>query len=155
MSRKTSTGEKLEQHTTLIPETSCIVWTGSVNEHGYGYLREGNKMVRAHKASYLLNKGPIQDGLVVCHLCDVPACVNPDHLYLGTQQENILDCSQKGRFVGRSRRGKKMSNKTIIEIYGSQMKHADIALEYGCSLTMISRIKSKSVNPIRFMEVAS
>lgn len=79
-------------------QDSCWIWIGLKNKHGYGKLYfKKNTAARSHRVSYELFKGPIEEGLFVCHTCDIPACVNPDHLWLGTHQENMLDMIDKGR----------------------------------------------------------
>lgn len=76
---------------------SCWVWTGAVGDHGYGRITEKGKRYRAHRMAWLINCGEIPEGLSVLHKCDNPSCVNPDHLFLGTQKVNIADGIQKGR----------------------------------------------------------
>jgi hypothetical protein len=75
----------------------CWLWTGGGNIHGYGKLRLGNKHLAAHRVAWELTNGAIPDGLSVLHKCDVRACVRPEHLFLGTQQDNMRDCANKGR----------------------------------------------------------
>lgn len=82
----------------------CWLWTGSRSgnnkrpESLYGsfYLGSGKK-IRAHRYSYEISKGSIPEGMLVCHSCDTPLCVNPDHLWLGTSADNNKDCLDKGR----------------------------------------------------------
>lgn len=76
----------------------CWLWTASTNHWGYGQLScPGRSYLRAHRLSYEMHVGPIPDGLFVCHRCDVPACVRPDHLFLGTPKDNVDDMVAKGR----------------------------------------------------------
>lgn len=79
---------------------SCWMWTGNRYAKGYGQIRVSGKPKRAHRISYELFVGPIPDGMIVCHECDNPPCVNPDHLYIGTQSDNIRDSVRKGRHSG-------------------------------------------------------
>ncbi len=79
------------------PNTGCWLWTGTGQGNGYGLFWALPKRVAAHRASWELANGPIPDGLLVPHKCDVRLCVNPDHLFLGTQSENLFDMSAKGR----------------------------------------------------------
>lgn len=74
----------------------CWMWKGSLSNR-YGALHVDGKEVRASRFSYELHYGPISDGLCVLHHCDTPGCVNPNHLWLGTQLENVHDRDRKGR----------------------------------------------------------
>jgi hypothetical protein len=77
---------------------SCWLWTaGTFKSGGYGQHWADGKPVRAHRFAYELMVGPIPDGMVLCHHCDVPACVRPDHMFIGTRHENSLDMARKGR----------------------------------------------------------
>jgi hypothetical protein len=102
--RRRSTMERFLEKVTPEPNTGCWLWTGYLNEKrgGYGTFARGNGEwrkggLRAHRAAWTLFRGPIPDGLAVCHRCDFPPCVNPDHLFLGTIQDNVDDMRRKGR----------------------------------------------------------
>lgn len=76
----------------------CWIWEKSKARKGYGQFYIGKKALRAHRVSYLIFKGNIDTGLLVCHTCDNPSCVNPHHLWLGTNMQNSQDKIKKGRF---------------------------------------------------------
>lgn len=80
---------------------SCWLWRGPLDRSGYGKLRVCEagvaRTVSAHRLAWTLAHGPIPEGLLVCHHCDTPACVRPDHLFLGTHIDNMADMVRKGR----------------------------------------------------------
>jgi hypothetical protein len=78
-------------------DSPCWVWTAGKTTSGYGTLAVGESHILTHRASWLLNHGPIPDGLFVLHRCDNRACVRPDHLFLGTHLDNARDKEAKGR----------------------------------------------------------
>jgi len=76
---------------------NCWVWQGAKDDKGYGRMYIKNKGIRAHRISWELYNGTIPEGKEICHSCDNPPCVNPEHLWLGSHQENIIDALGKGR----------------------------------------------------------
>lgn len=83
----------------------CWVWTGYRDKDGYGRIGVNDKRIGAHQFSYSLHCGQIPTGMCVCHRCDNPACVRPDHLFLGTVLDNNKDRTQKGRTASGDRNG--------------------------------------------------
>ena len=75
----------------------CHIWTAYKATDGYGMIRNNGKMVIASRASYVIYNGEIPHGMQVCHRCDNPSCVNPAHLFLGSQSDNMKDAVAKGR----------------------------------------------------------
>lgn len=135
----------------LVEKTDgCWFWKGAVKEFGHGVMRGQNgRTIRAHRASWEIHKGPIPSGLFVCHHCDVPNCVNPDHLFLGTNADNMADCKAKGRARGPCHRGEKhgMSRLTEDDVRELRDLHAtgqfflrNLADRYGITIAQAHRI---------------
>lgn len=80
--------------------STCWLWTACKTKLGYGKL----SWKQAHRVSWEIHNGAIPVGMCVCHKCDNPPCVNPDHLFLGTQKDNILDAKKKGRLIGKGKK---------------------------------------------------
>ena len=105
------------------PNSGCWLWSGSA-VRGYGYFDAsafGLGNFRAHRLSYLLFRGPIPNHLFVCHHCDTPACVNPDHLFLGTARDNSRDYYDKVR-AGRLPKPRKTPRERVIRKPVKKMK---------------------------------
>ncbi len=93
---------------------SCILWTGKRTARGYGQRTVDGKVQYVHRLAYVAANGLLLcdiKELKVCHTCDIPSCYNPEHLFLGTQKDNMLDCAQKDR-TSRA----KLTNAQAVEI---------------------------------------
>jgi hypothetical protein len=91
--------EKLKGNYELVPWSGCWIWMGALNDKGYGRFRSSNGKLYAHRVAYDKFVAPIPHGMDVLHRCDVACCVNPAHLFLGTQADNNADRDRKGRHV--------------------------------------------------------
>ena len=143
--------------------SGCWEWTGATLPKGYGRLSRKKDGIReywlAHRYAYTLSHGAIPHGMLVCHRCDNPACVNPGHLFLGTHQENSLDAVTKGRMgltkpsdypnwkpgrmVGKANPETKITARDVAEIRrlrASGMKQKDIGALFGVTQVRISQI---------------
>ena len=113
------------------------MWTGGRSESGHGnFNMRRRQVVKAHRAAFEFFVGTIPAGLCVCHKCDVPACVNPEHLFLGTQADNRRDCAEKGR------NGKKLTIEQALSIRSDRRESAVIAKEFGIAPSIVRKIRA-------------
>lgn len=106
-------------------QTNCWEWTGAINSCGYGSIYIDGRSITTHRYSYMQAFGPVNGGLFVCHRCDVRHCVNPEHLFLGTNRDNVVDMYQKGRgAAGRSEVSKKLGG---VRHFNAKLSMAQVA----------------------------
>lgn len=125
------------------PNTGCWFWLGRVDEYGYGHWRAYPNAVKAHRLSYALFKGPIPPGMHVLHSCDQPGCVNPDHLRVGTAQDNSDDKVRRNRQMrGRGAWKAKLTEEQVRSIYADKRQQKVIAAEYGVTENAVQAIRA-------------
>jgi transposase len=95
--KKLSLNEQYEKHVIKREGDKCWGWKGCTNEFGYGLMRHERKCMRAHRVSWEIHKGKIPNKLHVLHYCNNPICSNPNHLFVGTDQDNVDYCKASGR----------------------------------------------------------
>ncbi len=126
-------------------DNGCWEWVANRFPKGYGCFKLNGKSQAAHRISYEIHTGEIQEGMVICHKCDNPCCVNPVHLFMGTQKDNLLDRKIKGRSIFGEKNGRcklKTEDINIIRrLLSKKVDQRDIAKEFGVGQTTISRIK--------------
>lgn len=123
-------------------KTGCWLWTGASGGRGYGAFSLGGRSHTASRVSWMLYRGEIPEGLIVCHKCDVPLCVNPDHLFLGTDKDNTDDCRSKNRMpMGEKCVSSKIKETDVIEIRSSSIPQRQLAKKFGICVAHVNRIK--------------
>lgn len=128
----------------------CHIWQAAKNSMGYGHFNVGNRKYKlAHRISYELANGPIPEGKIILHDCDTPACVNPQHLTLGTHANNSHDMAKRGRARGGPMRRLSSSNERLISpediplIRLSKLTCAEEGRRRGVSDVTISNIRNR------------
>ncbi|WP_373325646.1 HNH endonuclease [Sporomusa paucivorans] len=139
-------------------DSGCWEWQGGLSDKGYGRIWVNKKLIQSHRLSYAIFNGTIPPGLCICHKCDNPKCVNPDHLFAGTMGDNNKDRDAKGRhkwgsLYGEMNPGAKLTKNEVIEIR-ARLEHGEkqavLARMFNISEIAIYKIKNnlkwKNVN---------
>lgn len=141
-----SLADKVAHWSTVRDGIECIEWGGSIGRDGYGKVKHNGKTIRAHRASFMVNRGEIPRGMLVCHSCDNRRCVNHRHMFLGTVMDNYNDMVSKGRNrvpSGDGHYNAKIPDSSVADIvlmrsHGRKLR--DIASIYGVSIATICDI---------------
>jgi hypothetical protein len=126
----------------------CLIWTGHTAK-GYGRFTYKNRFHLAHREAWIAAKGPIPAGLLVCHTCDTPRCVNVAHMFLGTHKDNADDMIRKGRWRtgvpknGYSKHSAKITPETVVLIRESPETGVSMARKYGLAEDTVRRIRHR------------
>lgn len=131
----------------IVPdENGCWLWTGGIESNGYGRTTYEGKAWWVHRLSYEVHKGPIPEGHLVCHACDVRSCINPDHLFTGSIADNQRDMKLKGRASrGERSASAKLTEADVRRIREDTRPGWQLAVAYGVSQATISEVRSKKV----------
>lgn len=152
--------ERLRHHGWRVTDEGCWEWTKSLNTHGYGQLAAGgDRPMIASRAAYTAWVGPILEGAFVCHRCDNPPCINPDHLFLGARGDNIADMTWKRRHAhGERRSNHKVTDAQVEEIRARYaaggVYQRELAAEFGVSQQLVQQIVAgkRRVRPTHYPE---
>ena len=131
-----------------ISDSGCWMWIAATDANGYGKFGIGRKAFYAHRVSWEIHNGPIPEGMFICHRCDTPGCVNPSHLFIGTQSDNMRDCAEKGRAVdnsGEKSPAAKLNANDVLEIRAASGTHREIASKYHINHSQVTRIKGRKL----------
>lgn len=135
--------------------SGCWLWLGGVSSDGYGKVKHERKTWRAHRLFYTLLVGAIPDSLLVCHKCDNPLCVNPEHLFVGTHLDNERDKDAKSRrppspsvthphklLRGEAHHKSKLTSEAVVDIRTGGKPSRFYAEKYGVSMSAVQRAKN-------------
>lgn len=128
-------------------ESGCWEWVGSKWNNGYGRFMVEKRRRKAHRISFLLRNGILPSDKIVCHKCDNPSCVNPDHLFLGTVDDNSKDMVSKGRSTHGERNGRSILRESdvreIRSINPTSQQCRELASKFGCHPNAIKQVVKK------------
>jgi hypothetical protein len=134
---------RLDYYSMPEPNSGCLLWIGgATHDFGYGQLKVDGRTRNVHVLQWERYNGPVPKGRYVCHKCDVPPCIEPTHLFLGTLRINLADMRAKRRHAfGERSAMAKLTTTAIPAIRVDGRRHGDIAKDYGVSPTLISQVK--------------
>jgi hypothetical protein len=127
------------------PNSGCWFWLGGLNDRGYGIVGRGaNRVEKAHRWFYRHFVGTVPPGLHVLHHCDVRCCVNPEHLYVGTHQDNMIDRGVRGRHArGEATNRTTLTEQDVFDIRHSGLPRLFLAEKYDISVWSVDAIKKR------------
>jgi len=137
-------------HERYIPEpnSGCWLWETAVGSDGYGKISHRQRHWQAHRLSWVMHRGDIPSGMWVLHKCDTPSCVNPDHLFLGTPEDNSRDRDQKGRDYRPSNEkphfNARLTDDDVRAIRLDRRSQYAIAKDYGIAQPTVNNIKRRT-----------
>lgn len=137
--------DRLAKHSIPEPNSGCVLWCGATNrpDGGYGVLNVDGVKRYAHRLAWEVRNGSIPAGLHILHKCDVPECINPDHMRLGTPADNMADKVSKGRQCrGEDRPLAKLTENDVREIRAAEGTLAEIATRFGIKFQTVHKIRS-------------
>lgn len=141
-----------------VPEAGCYIWPNSGDQKGYGRVRHQGRTWAAHRLAWTQANGSIPPGMLVCHKCDTPPCVNPDHLFLGTALENSRDRDRKGRQRTGNGRVQNLipqpkalaaeDEAWVVWLALNNCRQLDIAKHFGCSQGTVSNVIAAALRAV-------
>lgn len=135
---------------TLRTESGCLEWQGTVNVWGYGCSSMHGVKMTTHRIAWIIDNGPIPDGLFVLHRCDNRICVDSSHMFLGTQKQNVHDCMAKGRRAstkGEAHGQAKLNDEKVRHIRSSPRRAAELAQDLGVSVFTVYDVRARRAWP--------
>ncbi|MGH8235418.1 MAG: HNH endonuclease [Steroidobacteraceae bacterium] len=152
MKRKTI-AESFDEQYIVDAATRCYVWQRARDKDGYGKFWLCGKLVRANRYAYERAAGPLACGMQACHTCDNPPCVNPEHLFAGTNSDNVKDAIRKGRaaapvFHGAEHGMAILDTAQVLSIrakLAAGTRQCDVAREFSISEPLVYRIKKRII----------
>lgn len=131
--------QRLDHYSIADPSSGCILWVGNMGKNGYGMLNWQNQVWLAHRLAWMDVHGRIPSAMNVLHRCDVRACINPAHLFLGTTSDNMRDLREKERIRGR------LTNGALAAIRDATVSPREIAARYGVPEGIVCKIKHEQL----------